>query len=147
MEQMRKNLKIESFVVLLFAALDFFYLLSQIIFEDFNNGELPAGTDENTVLITKIVIMVVSFVMLLPQIYVGVKGLKIAKNPDSSKAHIIWAIILLVMTILSAISPISNIIKQESVSENVSRGLGLLVEVMIFFDYIRYARAIAKENS
>ena len=147
MEQMRKNLKIESFVVLLFAALNFFYLLSQIIFEDFNNGELPAGTDENTVLITKIVIMVVSFVMLLPQIYVGVKGLKIAKNPDSSKAHIIWAIILLVMTILSAISPISNIIKQESVSDNVSRVLGLLVEVMIFFDYIRYARAIAKENS
>ena len=145
MELTRRNLKIESIVVLAFAALTFIHLVFQLIFVDFNKAELPAGADETTLLITKILIMAVSFVLLLPQIYIGIKGLKIAKNPNSSKAHIVWAIILFVVTVIALISPISNIIKQEAVSDNVSRLLSLLVEGFVFFDYIRYASAVAKD--
>ena len=146
MELTRRNLKIESILVLAFAALSFIHLIAQLIFVDFSKAELSAGTDETAILVTKILIMAVSFVFLLPQIYVGIKGLKIANNPNSSKAHIVWAIILLVVTVLSLISPISNIIKQEAVSDNVSRLLSLLVEGLVFFDYIRYARAIANNS-
>ena len=85
-------------------------------------------------------------VILLPQIYVGVKGLKIASNPDSSELHIIVAAVLLGITSLTAISPIIAIVQNVEVFDNVRYLLSIIVEAWVFFDYIRYAKLVADGN-
>ena len=144
MEKAKKNLKVLSIVILIFAGLTLLSLCVELLPDDFSGAEIPEGSPENIVLITKIFLMTLTVIMLLPQIYIGIKGIKMAKNPDSSKAHIVWAIILLAFSVIAIISPLVAIFKQEAVKENVSDLCNILVEAIMFFEYIVYARAVAK---
>ena len=140
----RKGLKISSIVVLIFAGVSVLNIVSELLFGDLNNAEIPAGSPDNILLITKIILLAVSFVLLLPQIYIGLKGLKLAKYPDSSRLHIVIGIILLVLTAVDLISPMISVIKMESVFQNVSEFLGVIVEVMVYYEYVKYARAVSQ---
>ena len=146
MEQTRKHLKFSSLAILALAALSLINIVSELLFGELNNAEIPAGSPDNIFLITKIILMVVSLVCVLPQVYIGIKGLKIAQNPDSSKGHIVWGIILLVFAIIGMISPLLAVIKQEEVFENASALLSILIEVAFFYDYVKSAKAVANEN-
>ena len=144
MEQSRKQLKIYSIVVLIFVGVSILNLLSGFI--ALNGATIPEDAPENILTITKIILSVIMAVILLPQIYVGVKGLKIASNPDSSKLHIIVAAVLLGITSLTAISPIIAIVQNVEVFDNVRYLLSIIVEAWVFFDYIRYAKLVADGN-
>ena len=146
MEQTRKHLKFSSLAILALAALSLINIVSELLFGELNNAEIPTGSPDNILLITKIILMVVSLVCVLPQVYIGIKGLKIAQNPDSSKGHIVWGIILLAFAIIGMISPLLAVIKQEEVFENASALLSILIEVAFFYDYVKSARAVADEN-
>ena len=145
MEQTRKHLKFSSFAILALAGLSLINIVSELLFGELNGAEIPVGSPDHILFITKIILMAVSFLCLLPQVYIGIKGLKVAKNPDSSKGHIVWGIILLAFAIVGLISPLVSIIKQDYVFENVSELLSILVEVAFFYDYVKYARAVAKQ--
>ena len=142
MEQSRKRLKITSLIVLLFAGLTLLNVVSELLLGDLNEVAIPDGAPTNILLITKIVVFVVSLLLLLPQVYIGFKGIKIAKHPDASRGHITWGIILLIFSILGLISPIIAVINQETVFSNVSALLSILVEILVFFDYIQCARSV-----
>ena len=111
MEQTRKNLKTSSLIVLALAGLSLLNILYGLFFgefnEELNSAVLPEGSPDNILMITKVFVLVVSFLMLLPQLYIGLKGLKLAKNPDSSRGHIVWGIILVVCTATGLLSPLS----------------------------------------
>ena len=98
MEQSRKNLKLSSIIVLILSVFYAIQLVCELMFGEINNATIPEGAPDNILLITKIVLASIAGLLLIPNIYIGVKGLKVAKNPDSSKAHIVWAIILLVFS-------------------------------------------------
>ena len=144
MKQSRKRLKISSLIVLLFAGLTLLQLVSEILLGELNSAEIPVDAPENILLITKIFLLVMSVVLLLPQIYIGVKGLKVAKNPSAAKAHIIVAIILFVLAISNLVFPALSIIKGDDIGGNVLTVLSVAVEIMVFFDYITAAREVAK---
>ena len=144
MEKAKKFLRIESIIILFFAGLSLINLVTELVFADFDNIVIPEGSPENILLIAKICFFVISFVILLPNIYIGIKGLKMAKNPDSSKAHIVWAKVLLIINLLALVSPIINIVQQVNVGGNVSTVLSLAVNIIIFCDYIKYAKAVSK---
>ena len=115
MEQARKNLKTSSIIVLALAGLSLLNLIFGIFFGDLstelNNATIPDGAPDNVILITKIFVLVVSILILLPQLYVGLKGLKMAKKPDSSRGHIVWGIILVVFTACGLLSPFVALIQ------------------------------------
>lgn len=144
MEQTRKHLKISSFVVLLFAALSLLQIVTELLFGELNSTQIPVGAPENTLLITKIILLVVSLLFLLPEVYVGLKGLRIAKRPNSSKGHIIWAGIILVFSVLELIDPVIAILKHGGGAENISALFSVFLDVAIYYDYIKYAKAVAK---
>ena len=146
MEQTRKHLKLSAIVVLVFAGLSLVQIISELLFGDINSAEIPEASPENVLLITKIILLVVSFVLLLPQIYVGIKGLKVAKNPDNSKGHIVWACILLVLSVIDLIEPITGFFSQGFVYENITAFFSVLLEITIYYDFIKYARAVLKGN-
>ena len=145
MEQKKKQLKSASILVLIFAGLSLVKTIVELIFTDLDVATIPEGLPENILLITKIVFAVISVLLLIPNVYIGIKGLKLASKPDSSaKAHIVWGIILLVLTVLSLVSPITDIMQKQNVSANISILLGGLLDAIVLFDYVKCAKALAK---
>ena len=115
-------------------------ILGEILFGEFNNAGAPA----NVLLITKIILLVFSTLLIWPQIYVGIKGLKIANTSNNTKKPIFWATVLLVLSILGLISPALELLKGASVYQSLGSILSMLIEVYLYFEYIKYAKEIAK---
>ena len=142
----RKHLKWSSVAILAFEGFTLLELVSEIFFGELNNAEIPEGSPANVLLITKIFLLCVSVLFTLPGIYVGFKGLKIAKNPDNSKGHIVWAKILFVLAVLSLAAPVLGFINKADSVETLGGLFSILLEIVIYFDYIKHATAVAKEN-
>lgn len=140
----RKNLKCLSAVVLALAGLSFIRVIWDAFFTEFNVESLPEGTTAGVVLAAQIVVCVVGCILLLPQIYVGVKGLKIAEKPDHSKAHIVWATILTVISAIGIIPLVVNIVNAGNVFENVVELIDLATDVAIYVAYISCAKQVLK---
>ena len=146
MEQSRKNLKTYSIIVLALAILALIEMVFELFFGEINNAQIPEGAPENILMITKIVLAAITLLLYLPQIYIGIKGISVAKNPDSSKAHITLGMILFVLTAVSLISPAMAIIRLEDVFGNVARFLSVAVDAAILFCYVKYAKIVSKAN-
>jgi hypothetical protein len=144
MENSRKHLKINSIVVLILTLSSIFDIASGLI--DIKNAAIPDGAPNNILEITQIFIIVVACVLLLPQIYIGFKGLKVAKNPDSSKGHIVWATILFVAALLSLASSIMEGVQNGFNQDVVLSALSIAVDVLVYFDYIKAANLVANGN-
>ena len=143
MPRSSKALKITSIVILILTAMTLLELATELFLGDFKNVPIPEGAPDNIIFITQMFVLAVSFILLLPQIYVGFKGLKVANNPDSSKGHIFWATIIFIILISNLISPILALVKQEEVAQNVRTILRTAVEVIVYYDYFKYARDVA----
>ena len=141
----KKHLKWSSIAILALTGFTLLQLVFEMIFGELNNAELPEGSPANILLITKIFVLCVSALLMIPSIYVGIKGLKVAKNPDASRAHIIWAVILFALSVVSLVEPLLGVIGQENTRENVDSLLSILVSVSVYFDFIKEARAVRKE--
>ena len=146
MSQLRKNLKILSIVVLAFAGLTALNIVFELIFGEINNAAIPEGSPDNILLIAKIFLVVLSFIILLPQVYIGIKGIKVANKPDNSRGHIVWGIILFVLSLVGLISPVMAIFKREDIFSNLSALFSGAVDAAILFAYVKYARSVAEEN-
>ena len=142
----RKHLKWSSVAILAFVGFTLLELVAEIFLGELNNVAVPEGAPANVLLITKIILLCVSALFTLPGIYVGLKGLKIAKNPDSSKGHIVWAKILLAIAVLSLAAPVFGFISKADGVETLGGLFSILLEIVIYFDYIKHATAVAKEN-
>ena len=146
MEKARKNLKITSIVLLIMAGSTMLNILGEIFFGELNRSAVPEGAPANILLIAKIILLVISTLLLWPQVYVAVKGIKIAKNPVATKRHIFWATVLLVLSVLGLISPVLELLRSEGVYQNVGSILSMLIEVCLYYEYRKYAKEIAKAN-
>lgn len=146
MKNKKQDLKITSILVLILAAFSIINIVAGLIWGDINTAAIPEGAPENIITITKVVIAVFSALFLIPQVYVGIKGMKFANKPDSSKAHIVWAMILFVIAILGLISPVTGIISTGNVKDYLGTVLSLMLEIVIYLEYIIYAKAVAKAN-
>lgn len=150
MNQSRKNLKAASIVVLALAGLSLLNLLFEIFFgelsAELNSATIPEGAPNNIVLITQIFVTVLSFLLLLPQAYIGIKGLKIAEKPNMSKGHIIWGIILVVFAAADLIPPFLAFIQGNGEAfANVSELLSLGVDLAVLVGYVKYAIDVRNE--
>jgi hypothetical protein len=146
MSNSRKHLKISSILVLVLAAATFIKTVMSVIFGGLPSAIVPEGSSDNIVLITQIGLLIFSAVLLLPQIYVGVKGILVSKHPTRSKLHIIVAIVLFIFSIIGLVFPIIGIINREAIFDNIGTIIGLLLEILVYFDYIKYAKMASKSR-
>ncbi len=130
--------------MLVLAGVSMLQIVCELLFGELNNATIPEGAPENILLITKIFLFSFALLLTLPSIYIGIKGLRIAKKPNSSKGHIVWGIILLVLASLSLISPVVTFINNGFKYDNISEFLSIAVEVTVFFEYVKYAIAVRK---
>lgn len=141
MEKFKKHLKMNSLIVLLFAGVTLLNIAAELFLGELNGADAP----ENILRITKIILMSVSLVLVAPRIYIGVKGMLTAKNPNTSSGHITWAIILLTVSLLSLLEPIINMISNGDIYANVDTLFGIVLDVLIYYDFIKSARAVRNE--
>lgn len=151
MENSRKNLKNSSIIVLALAALSLINILFELFFgelsEELKNAALPEGGSDNIILIARIIIVVVSVLMLLPQAYIGIKGLKLAKNPDSSRAHIVWGVILIVFTASGLIAPLLSFLQGNGEAfADASEFMSIAVDVAVLVGYVKFAIDVRNGN-
>ena len=139
----RNHLKEASFLVLLFTAFSFIRMIIQV-FVGFEADPTQVGVSHEIIVVTMIIMFVVGLILLLPQLYVGVKGMKIAKNPTSSKGHIVWAVILLVFSAFGIIFTVTSIAEQINVVDNVITLVDHALDVIVYCMYIKYANRVLK---
>ena len=108
----------------------------------FKSAEVTEQFTNDIILTTQIFIVVVSFLLLLPQIYIGLKGIKVANNPDYSRGHIVWGTILLVLTAIGLISPVLALFRGGMSFANIANICSELVDVFILYEYVKYAKAV-----
>ena len=144
MTNTKKNLKLMSIVILALAAFTLIRVALSTFAIDFNMENLPEGATPGLVLAAQIVLCVVSFILLLPQIYVGVKGIKISKKPDTSKGHIVWATILAVLSAICIISPVMNMVQTGDIKGNFAELIDVVTDAAVYFAYVGYAKQILK---
>ena len=141
----RKHLKWSSIAILALAVFTLLELATEIFLGELNNVEIPEGSPANILLISQILLLALAVVFTLPSLYVGFKGLKMAKAPTASKAHIVWAKILFVIAVLSLVSPILGFINKADGGETIGGLLSILFEIVVYFDYIKHAKAVREE--
>ena len=108
-----------------------------------NNAANSDAALQSAVLVGRIVVLSVAVLMLLPQIYIGIKGIRIAKKPDSSRAHIVWGIILIVLTAIRLLPPFLEFLGgQGETFGSFSEVCSIAVDVFVLFEYVKYAREV-----
>lgn len=137
MEKARKNIKVTGICIIALALLK---LVASIVSFVTKGVEVPESmiTPELTrdaVYAIMVVAWVVTLILHLPSFYVGFKGLKVAKNPDNSKAHIVWATILLVFAVISVLSQVGELSKATDMLDAI---LKIVDEVCIGTLYVFY---------
>ena len=146
MEKNRKELKAFSILILVVVALDLIITIINVC----ANGipqitEVPEGMTPEMVKVSSIVAFALSIVIFIPQIYIGIKGIKIANGASSGKAHMIWAIILTIFACISTVAGISGLFKVFN-ADAVFALLRPVIDVIAFIGYYIYARKVAKEK-
>ena len=144
MEQAKKQLKISSLFVLLFAGISFIQIIAELVFGEINSATIPEGAPDNILQITKMFLLGVTIILLIPKFYVGIKGFLIVKNPTSSQRHIILAMIILVFDAIGFIDPILNMVNQGNIYDNLVIVANVSLEVILMYEYIKYAKAVSK---
>lgn len=144
----KKILKIYSFVILGLAVLTLTGIILELRSVEVNNAILPDGAPEIVLDIAKGVIVVISLVFLLPQLYLGIKGLCVAENPDSSRGHIFCSMVLFVLDLLALVAPIISIVTQDGDPSGVNfRSIvGTLASATVYYEYHKYAKKVYEEN-
>ena len=85
MENAKKNLKVASWLVLALAAFTVVRKVVDAVINGFEVKEVPADMTEDLVRISLIVAFSFGFVVILPQLYIAIKGFKIANAPCHAK--------------------------------------------------------------
>ena len=137
MEKARKNIKVTAIFIMVLALLK---VIASIVNFVTKGVEIPESmiTPELTrdaLHAIMVVVWVVTLILHLPSFYVGFKGLKVAKNPDNSKAHIVWATILLVFAVISVLSQVGELSKATDMLDAI---LKIVDEVCIGVLYVFY---------
>ena len=146
MEKNRKELKILSIVILALVA----FSLVKLIVDVCVNGipqitPIPQGLTKEIVDVIVIITLALTCVAFLPEIYIGIKGIRVANNNAKGKAHLVWAIILIVFSAIAVAGAISNLVKNVN-TMNIVNLCDVVIDGLLYVTYFDYARKIAKEN-
>ena len=145
MEKQRKNLKLYSIVILICIALSLIRMVIDVCINGFGDiSMLPEGTSESVAQAAFIIVWVMGIIFLLPQAYLGVRGIKQANNPTEGRAHIVWSLILTVCAVIATVSEIIGLTKGYSFDKLLAL-INVLVNVLLFGGYYLAARQVSNQ--
>ena len=147
MEKARKNLKEFSYLILFLLGLSLVRTIINLIVNGVNIDAEKANLPQGLVMPIVVITVAASFALFIPQLYVGLKGLKLANGTsedDTFKAPIVWATILLVAAAFSIISPVQDLANNTNVIANILAIVDHALDVVVYFLYIKFAKQVLK---
>lgn len=138
MEKSRKTLKFLSEIILIFLTFSIIRTILEVFLVKINIDGVP----NSAIIVAKIILCVLYLVIFAPQIYVGVKGIKVSNKPDSSRAHITWAVIFIVFSVLATVSAVVDIINVVDVAENIFVLIDSVIDFVLYFFYVKAAKQV-----
>jgi hypothetical protein len=137
----KEALKTLSVLILFLAGLTLTRTIVDLIVSGLPIANVADGMTKELMQITAIITVVLSCVLLLPQVYVGIKGIKVSNGAASSKAPFVWAIILAILSGIAAISGFSTMISAFTFS-NILAFVDIALDVVVYIFYCVLFRKI-----
>lgn len=144
METARKKLKLTSIVLLILSALSLVRIIVNAVITGLKVEDVPQGTTESIVQTIMIIAVVFSVLLLIPQVYIGIKGLKVANKPDSSKGYITVAKVFLVLSVIAVITSVASIANSTDKTSGFLELIDVGLDVAVYFMFIKYATKVYK---
>ena len=147
MEKSQKMLKESAIAILILTALSLVRSIVSAITNGFkvDVNAIPEGMTADLMRIAMIVAFACSLVVLLIQLYIGFKGLKVANAPGSAKAPAVLALIFAVLAAVAVIGGIRDIVKVFDVSSLLQVIINA-IDILIFGMFYVSAKQVNKAS-
>lgn len=143
MQKTKSDFKVLSMLLLFLAALDAVRIISNLVKNVNATPQAVANMAPELVKIAVIIAGVVSLALLLPDIFLGVRGIKIANGAEvTGRGHIIWAKVLLVFSIIAAVLAVFDLFGSSDILMSLLSLATAAIDVFIYIFYIKYANAL-----
>ena len=139
----KKDLKVVSIVILALLALTLVRTIVNACVNGIPQIQATQGLSKDILQIASIIAFVLAFVFLLPQLYIGVKGIKIADGGEFGKAPFVWTIILGILAVIATISALSNMFKAFNF-DTILVAVDCALDVALYVCYYLCIKSIAK---
>ena len=140
----KNELKSISMIILMFAGFSLVRLLATAFINGFTIPEpLPEGLTSEMAQIIFIVTLALGLLLLIPEAFVGFKGLFVEKKPIKGKAHIVWALIIAIFSAVGLLSSVNSLFSGYTFDKALEAA-DILADVILFIEYYVLARKIAK---
>ena len=139
----KKDLKVVSIVILALLGLTLIRTIVNACVNGIPQIQATQGLTKDILQIASIIAFVLAFVFLLPQLYLGVKGIKIADGCEFGKAPFVWVIILVILAVIATISALSNMFQAFNF-DTILVAVDCALDVALYVYYYLCIRSIAK---
>lgn len=144
----RKNLHDYGLVLILFGILNLFVFASTVV-AGLVDGSIKgalATVEPDILVAVKVVLGIIGAIMALiifADVLLGIKALKVSKNPNKDKGYITVAKVFFVLSIISALSAILALIDGNApVVDNILNLANAALSVIVYISFIKHAQAV-----
>ena len=139
----RKNLKDFSILILVLSAFSLVRIIVDLCVFGLNASNVPVeGLTEDMVRTATIIAFVLALLLLIPDVYIGIRGIKEANNPTGKNGHITWALVLVILSLIATISAVIDMFNGFDVGK-LLEVLVVVIDVALFFFYYAAATKVA----
>lgn len=147
----RKKLHDYSIIMICFAVLNVFTFVGTII-ASLVDGSIGKALDTveadmvGAVKIGLIIFSVLTALLTFSDAFIGIKGLKVSREPNTDKGYIIAAKIFFVLSVLATISAVAALTdKNTQIIDGILTLANAVIDVFLYALFIKAANAVRKE--
>ena len=146
----RKNLHGYGLVLIILGILHFFKYVSTIISSVIHGDMAKAFAEQNAGFAVKIVTGVVFAILafiVLADVIIGIKALKVSKNPTADKGHIVAAKVFFVLSVIAAVAALISIFgaTKDSIDDCILNLSSSTLDACVYVIFIQAATAVRKD--
>jgi hypothetical protein len=147
----RRKLRESGLVLIIFGVLNLFMFMATVVqsIVDGTVAKALAGAEADILLPVQIMLVVIATVLALlvaADILLGVKAVKVSKNPTAGKGYIIVAGIFLALSLISTVSHITALfLDNPSLIDAILNVLSSALNVVVYLLFINAAVAVRKD--
>lgn len=147
----RKKLHDYSIVMICFSVLNVFTFLGTVIstFIDGSFDKSLNSVEADIVGIVKIVLIIFGVLMMilaLSDAFIGLKGLKVSREPNADKGYIVVAKIFFVLNVIAVISSVASLINNTTpIIDGILSLANTVLDVIVYALFIKAATAVRRD--
>ena len=147
----RKNLHDYGLVLIVLSVLNLFTFVFTVVtsFVDGTITEALATVDAEILLPVKVMLGIIGAFMLLlvfADAFIGIKGMKVSKNPSADKGYIIAAKVFFVISVIAVVSAIFSLFDGNSpIVDTIINLVNSALDAVVYILFVKAAYAVRSD--